>query len=351
MELKKPNSSASHEPQSTPLQPHQANSPLATHAQTTPQTNLQTGAPPLHALPDARPASALRALTSLPIAVEQQAHGKPRATYLEMVEANQKLIQSQTEALKQVLNEKQITPADFTMMYGIDITGDELSVCLACGQVGHDYQPTKVRTENPEIDMLAESVVVFMEVAARAGVKFGVLAYDDGGVLTLRAPKIASTSAERAEITARFSKFKDRFTGSKISGKLVKGDMVIDQAWLNAEKKNWKPGDANRQMAGEPDDRNAIDTAARLCSEAKGTPGLCGLMIAKSQKPKSSLAGAEAVANTRGLVLSGIAVGKNGGEIRKSMFGKTSHAPTMHDLRAHLGQGTKDLVSQAPKKK
>jgi hypothetical protein len=278
-----------------------------------------------------------------------QLKAAPKASYLEMVEHLETSIQEQLAAVKAVMDSKGLGPDDVQFAYAIDITGKEISVCLACGIVGHDYQPTMVRQENPEIDMLNESLVVFLEVASRLGVAHALVAYDDTGVLTLRPMAAPATATERGQLSDRFQKFRNRFAKVMVGGQLRPG-MSADPAWVKAEAAVWKPSDATRKVAGEPDDRAALDEIHKLYAAYPIKAQLRGATFAKSQVPASSLKSFVGLSAAKDIKLSGIAVGKDAAQIKASFFGSTEVAPTMHDLRKHIGGGIKRLVDQAKDK-
>jgi hypothetical protein len=294
-------------------------------------------AAPAAVLPDARPQ-----LVALPVNV-QQAQRAPRPGYAEMVAQLEPMIQAQLAEVMAVIEAKGIKPGDVNMVYAPDITGDEVSVCLACGFVGHNYQPTLVRTQNPEIDMLTESVVVFLEVASRAGINHGLIAYDDQGVIVLREVKATGNTTERGLLAERFQKFRDRYGRIELRANQVSGDFrkgkVVDQAWLQQERAAWKPSDASRKVAGEPDDKLAVDTLTQLLAKSPGSGAVKGATLVKSQTPRASVKSVEAVAKAKGIVLSGIAVGKDRDQIRRTFFRHTAEAANMHALRESVGAG------------
>ncbi len=261
----------------------------------------------------------------------------PAPSYLEMVEQLEPLIQKQLAEVKAVMDQRGLGPDDVQMVSALDITGREVSVCLACGVIGHDYQPTIVRQENPEIDMFVEKIVVDLEVASRLGIALGLLAYDDEGVLKLRDVNPPSSSADRAKITERFQAFRKRHTAPN----------VTDPKWIAEERERWVPSDATRKVKGEPDDRLCLDTAQKMLAKTGRESRVRGVTIAKSQVPAQSLKGLEAVMKGKGIQLSGTAVGQEAANVARAMFAKTSIAPTMHDLREHTGKAMAALVAQA----
>jgi hypothetical protein len=257
----------------------------------------------------------------------------PSPGYDEWLAKLEPLIQSQLAEVQAVMNEKKLTPADVSMVYGIDITGRETSVCLACGIEGHDFQPTKVRKENPAIDMLQESLIVFQEVAARAGIRYGLMAYDDKGVFKLKDVGGAGTTGDRGLIAERFLGFRKRFVTPDIT----------DPKWIAQEKARWVPSDANRKMAGEPDDTAAINVLSQML---KGSAGPMGAVVTKSHVPKTSLRTQSLIAKSSGVMLQGIAVGERRAEVAKSMFDKTNQAVNMHALKGEIGKAITGVIAQ-----
>jgi hypothetical protein len=310
----------------------------------TPQPVAQTAVPQRAApqmeksTPQATPTPALP-VRATPVKIPTAVGAKPAPvlpTYAEMVEQLEPLIQKQLEEVKQVLLQKKIEPKDFKAIYSVDITGREVQVCLACGQIGHNFRPTMVRQQNPEINMLSESLVVFLEVASRLGTSYGVIVYDED-VLPLREVlPPANNQADNATVLSRFDAFRLRKSNPDLG----------DRAWMAQELQRWQPSDATRKVSGEPSDRHALETAQAMLQKAGPAPAR-GVTVTKSQVPKASMKGLEAIAKGKGVKVSGIAVGKDAQAVSHAMFAKTAIAPTMHDVRARIGEGMKALVEQA----
>lgn len=255
-------------------------------------------------------------------------------SYTEMVEKLEPLIQKQLDEVKQVMLQKQVEPKDFKAIYSVDITGREVQVCLACGRIGHDYMPTMVRQQNPEINMLSESLVVFLEVASRLGISYGVIVYDED-VLPLRdVIPPANNQTDNATVLQRFDAFRLRRDCPDLG----------DRAWMAAEMAKWQPSDASRRVSGEPSDRHALETAQAMMQKAGPAPAR-GVTVTKSQVPKASMKGLEAIAKGKGVKVSGIAVGKDAQAVSHAMFAKTAIAQTMHDVRERIGEGMKSLIA------
>lgn len=263
-----------------------------------------------------------------PIFVAQPVlQAKPRLTYAEMVSLLEPLIAPQAEAIRALVGNN---PGDVTIVYAVDITGREVQVCLACGRVGHDVQPSMMRQENVEIDMLTESLVIFQESCTRAGVRFAVLAADDTGTLVLRTPFAANGVTDRSKNAMRFQEFKDRHAQVSIDGQLKNG-RIDDQAWLARESANWHPSDAHRKTVGATNDEQVMRIAKQihLASPTK----VRGIMYAKSQMPAMSLRGTEVGLKSAGIVPVGLAIGKDAQAIKAQLFSKTHIAADMHDAR------------------
>lgn len=259
-----------------------------------------------------------------------------------MVEHLEPLIAAQTAALTATLEGRK--PQDVSVVYAIDITGKEVSVCLACGIVGHDFQPTVVRQDNPEIDMMTESIAIFLESASRVGIKAGVMAYDDSGVFVLQAPGSSLDAAARAKIAGDFQKFKDRFAKVTLNNGAVRNGTVTDQNWLKTEAARWKPSDANRRVVGQPDDKHAAQVAKEMLAKADGVKGV---VFMKSQVPRESLRGVEATLKSAGVTASGIAVGAQAQLVKASFFARTTVASNMHTARNQQAEALKQLLGQA----
>lgn len=305
-------------------------------------------------MPELRPAPEMQRARPMPVSAQPQpllfvaaqpaAKPAPRPDYDEMVEHLEPMIQRQLAEVQRALLERGLRPEDVQLVYAIDITGRETSVCLACGIEGHDFQPTQVRLEALAIDMLTESLVVFQEVASRLGAKYGLLAYDDGGVLVLRRVSAASSPTTRANAAARFQAFRDRFGKVQLQTGALRSGVVVDKAWLAAEAKSWVPSDASRAVVGQAQDVLAINTVAQI-KDPHGGP--CLAVFAKNQAPTTALRTAELLANRNGIALSGVAVGS---QAPRNFLKHTVVAPTMHDLRTHLGRGLKLAIDQAIQK-
>jgi hypothetical protein len=213
-------------------------------------------------------------------------------------------------------------------VFDVDVTGHEVQVCLACGRIGHDYRPTMVRQDNPEINMLSEFFVVGNEIAKRRGKPYGWIVHDEE-VLVLR-PVAAPGEGEDDEIVLRrFEAFLKRH-----DIKTIKDGTIMQ--WMAAEMAKWNPADATRKLVGEPADRRAIDTAQKLFADS-GHQGSKGLIVAKGQPSKAGLRSLEAISNSNGIKVTGIAVGKQAQNVARTMFGKTLIAPDMHDLKMNVG--------------
>lgn len=274
-----------------------------------------------------------------PIKIPMTASAKklaPLPGYEELRENLEPLIEKQLAEVKQVLLQKGVSPADVKIVYAIDITGSEIQVCLACGQIGHNFRPTMVRQENPEINMLSESLVVFLEVASRLGLSYSVVAYDEE-VLPLREllPP-ANNQAERAATLSRFDSFRRRH----------KTPDITDREWMAREMPKWNPADATKKVVGDPNDKRALDTAQALLLKA-GDAAVRGVTVSKSQIPKTSLLGFEAMLKGKGIKAAGIAVGANAPAAARAMFQKTDTAQNNHILREKMGKSMSLIVEQA----
>ncbi len=77
-------------------------------------------------------------------ATTAQIQAAPRPGYAEMVEQLEPLIQAQLAEVKAAMDAKGLGPDNVQFVYAIDITGKEISVCLACGIVGHESPAGKI---------------------------------------------------------------------------------------------------------------------------------------------------------------------------------------------------------------
>jgi hypothetical protein len=257
--------------------------------------------------------------------------------YLEMVERLEPAIVAQLEKVKQVALAEGLDPQDLRLLYTIDITGNQRSVCVNCGRPTCRNFGKLYRTPNAEVDLLSDSLVVFMEVASRLGAKFGLIAYDEQ-VCPLRDVGPATNAADRAQVISRFLAFRNRREHPD----------PANRAWLQAMLKKWQPSDREKPAAGQPADRHALRVGAQMLNEAEGD-AVKGLILAKGQIPRTPLRGFEGELKASGIELSGLAVGKNAAEIRRSMFTKTGTAHDTHEIRDHIGDRIEALLEK-PKK-
>ncbi len=256
-------------------------------------------------------------------------------TYAELIgqPLNAALIESQVAEIRKVMTDKGLAPAQTGMTFLVDLTGHQVSVCLACGVEGHDFRPTLVRRLNPEINMLDEFAAVVHAIASKVGMRFSIVAYDEE-VLPLR--KFGPPSNDGEDVLKRLQMFRERHPDLKKS--IVDG---VVQAWMADALKTWSPADATQKVVGQANDALAISTSERLMSEQAG--GLKGVMLAKA-KAHVSVRPFEVVLQAKGIKASAVAVGKQARETAAQMFRKTVVVSEMHGLRATVAPAVVSML-------
>jgi hypothetical protein len=255
-----------------------------------------------------------------------------------MIDVNESLIHDFATKISKSLEAKGIDASSVGFLYNIDVTGHEVQVCLACGQIGHDYMPTMVRMENPEINMLSESIAVSFEVARRVGMQFGVLAHDES-VLPLREISPPGMGTSLDTVLARFKTFKLRH-----DNKDVQDGTQLD--WMRQEMDKWDPSWAERTVVGKPADTLAVETGVKLFNKA-GVVNKNMVMVKGQPSQEGSLKGLGARAKGQGVELWGVAVGAKPVPIKKTMFKNTASATDMHQLRGLLLQSMLGQIDSA----
>jgi hypothetical protein len=253
-------------------------------------------------------------------------------TYEEIVGQphNAALIAASVKEIQKVMMVKGLDPAGTGVTFMVDITGHQVSVCLACGVEGHDYMPTMVRRLNPEVNMLDEYVSVAHAIASKVGMNFSIVTYDEE-VLPLRDFGPPANDGER--VLQRFQMFRERHEG--LDKTIVNG---VIQDWMVKEMAKWTPADNTKQLVGQPNDTQAIGIAEKLMG---GSDGLKGVMLAKAKAPVS-IRPFEAKLQAKGIKATGVAVGAQAEQAAPQMFRQTLVIKNMHDLR---GQVAPSVVS------
>ena len=256
-------------------------------------------------------------------------------TYAEIERQNEPLIQTKAKEMQEILLAKGIRPEDTTFLFLVDVTGHPVMVCLACGQIGHDFMPTKIRQDNPEINMLLEYFVVARAASERVGVRNGFVVYDEE-VAVIREPQLKTGNPE--EELQRFDAFLGRH-----QNKPIEDGTVMD--WMAEESKRWNPSDANREVVGDAADARALEVGRKLL---EGTGGRRWMMVAKGQPPTSNLRAQEMMAKAKGIRLSGVAVGANADHVASMMFQNTLAVQELHHLRDSLDGQVRAAAAQEP---
>lgn len=299
-------------------QPAVANPQRAT--QPAPQPNSGAGVATLQGSLAPRPA---------PIAVPtmKAATAPERQTYAEIATRLEPLVAEQVAELIAVMEAKGLEPADTRMVFAFDITGDQRQVCSFCGRHGCGYRPVNYRTQNVEIDLLEDSMVVFLETARRVGISYGLTAYDEQ-VLPLRDVQRPSESAgEHETIIQRYRAFKNRHSYPD----------PANRAWLDQQLAKWQPEMATQSMAGEANDASALKIGRTMLERGEGE-GAMGLMVSKSVAPRASLKSQELILAAKKIHVVGVAVGKNAPAVAAAMFKDTAQAGDGHALRENIGR-------------
>lgn len=286
------------------------------------------------AQPEKKPASADPKLAPRTFALPKVgAEAAPQqAAYQEHLERLEKEIEEQvaivTEQVKEIAEEKGLSPSDVTLVWALDITGKADVVCSFCGRPSCTYRPVMYRTKNPEVDLLGDSITVFQEAASRAGVKYGMIVYDED-VLVLRDPNVGADEAERATTLARYTAFRNRHEYPDPN----------NRGWLDKMLAKWNPADASRRVAGDPADARMFETGFKIFDEAGGA--LKAMIVVKAVEPRQGLRGVELRAKGKGIQLTGMAVGRRAMEVAPRLLSNTVVAPDAHELREKVGEGIK----------
>ncbi len=251
-----------------------------------------------------------------------------KETYPERVARLQPLIDKQAAAVRGVATREGLDPSDFRIIYSFDISGEAGEVCAFCGREGCQYKPTAFLKENREIDLLKDAMTVAQEVATSLGASYGLIAYDDD-LIPLREVTPPDGLSDRAAVIETFGKFKDRKERPDIT----------DRAWLDEKLAKWSIEDKYRNVAGEPADAGMMELATKMMKSSVGS-GPMALMLAKSEKPKTSLRPLESAARRAQITPAGLAVGQEAAQVKRNMFKNTVEVPENHGLVESIGAGT-----------
>lgn len=254
------------------------------------------------------------------------------AGYEEHLERLEEVIEQQAAAIveqvAEIAAEKGLEPKDVTLVWSLDITGRQDVVCSYCGRPSCTFRPVQYRTRNPEVDLLGDSITVFQEAAARAGVKYGIIVYDEE-VLVLRDPATAGDQAERADTLSRYTQFRDRHDYPDPKSR----------AWLDQALAKWNPADASRRVSGDPADGRMFEAAFKIFQQVGGA--LKSMVVAKSVEPRGGIRGFEVRAKQAGIQMTGLAVGQRADAVAGRFLSRTLVAPDAHQLREKVGDGIK----------
>ncbi len=256
-------------------------------------------------------------------------------SYEEMIESpfNQALIETSAAAIRKTMLDKGQDPSNTTIVFGLDITGRETSVCTACNIEGHDYKPKLIRRDNPEINMLDEYFAITRAIGIKAGLKFGMVVWDEE-VLPVRG--IESTNSGDYELNM-FRMFRQRHaedTERVIVNGVMQGSMAEELA-------RWKPEDATTKKVGEPDDGLAFSIIGKMMAAYEGNKWT---MVAKSQAPVS-IRPYEAKLRLNDIKASSIAVGEKADQVAPLLFKRTQRTYNMHGLKAQIAPAVLSLVN------
>ncbi len=253
---------------------------------------------------------------------------------------NAALIDSMAAATRKAMQDKGIDPGQSSMVFGLDVTGHEVSICLACGRIGHDYMPVLKRQLNPALDMIDEHIVVTNEYAKRVGFKkYSIIAVDEQ-MLPLR--EFGPPSNDGEAVLAKLRAFRERHPN-------IDKTVIVDRetaAWMVEAMATYNSLDASLRTTTVttfmPADRRFIEVSKNMMSLE---PGWKGLMYVKG-KPSVSLKPFENLLSAAGIKAVGNAVGSNAEATAASMFKTTLVTAEMHDLRAQLGPSLVRLVQE-----
>ncbi len=262
--------------------------------------------------------------------------------YEEHLERLQEVIEEAAQEIAEevaaVAEAQGLKPEDVTIVWALEITGRADVVCSYCGRPACTYRPVTYRTKNPDVDLLGDSITVFQEAAAKAGVRYGIVVYDEE-VLVLREPGKADERKERETTFSRYNAFRDRHEYPD----------PTNRGWLDQRLAKWTPEDARRPQAGEPADKQALDITTKVLDKDEGK--IKALAVAKSctARPKVSFKGPQAVLKAKGISVASIIVGPQA-RPGADLFTPTHLAPDGHELREKVGVTVKSAVSKAEKK-
>ena len=121
-------------------------------------------------VPAARSSFARSSVVIAPARKTQPAFTPERALYREAALRLEPEIAKQAAATAAVATDKGLKPGDLKLLFEVDITGSQKSVCVNCGNPACRNFGKLYRTQNTQIDLLSDSIVVFLEVASRIGV-------------------------------------------------------------------------------------------------------------------------------------------------------------------------------------
>lgn len=267
-----------------------------------------------------------------------RAEGLQPWTYDEIISQpyNAELIETGAAAIRKAFENANKRPEDGALVFGFDLTGHQISVCLACGRVGHDYRPTLVRRENPAINMLDEGFAVTRATAAKAGIQFGLMAYDE---LVLPIREVAPPGPGGQRDLAVFQAFRGRHDDE--TDKPINHGEVME--WMRAAMTKWKPADNVTPRVGKPADALAMQTVEKLLAQHSGFKGL---MLIKGDTAEMSLRSTESRLRTKGIFSSGVAVGDNAEAVAPLMFQKTIPVLNMHGMRAQVAPAVVKMVAE-----
>jgi hypothetical protein len=259
-------------------------------------------------------------------------------TYQEIIHANAPLIESMVAQTRKAMLANGVDPAQSSMVFGLDVIGHEVSKCLACGMIGHDYQPIVVRQLNPAIDMIDEHIAVTNEYAKRVGFKkYSIIGVDEQ-VLPLR--EFGPPANDGDAVLKRLRAFRERHDN------LEKTEVVdgVTEAWMLEKLAKYNSIDASLKTTKVnklvTNDRRFLSMGQDLLN---AEPGWKGLMYVKGQA-SVSLRPFETQLKGAGIKSVGNAVGRSAAAVATSMFSQTIVTPEMHDLKSQLGPALLRLV-------
>ncbi len=259
-----------------------------------------------------------------------QKQEKVQETYFEMVERLEEEIQLQVEQVKEVLLESVEKKGDVEFMYVLDVSDVENQVCVNCGRPECTNYAQKYRVKTPEINLLFDSIVTFMETAERLGIRYGVIAYDDE-VAPIR-PLGGAGEHDNERVLRRLYSFKERKAYPS----------RFDSKWLKKQWDTYTPDKAFQTTVVKAADKPAIGMAAQMFRS--GEDRNAHILVGKANLPDSSLRAVDFAMKKNDIKIRGIAIGKNAAKIAPRMFVKTEQAKDLHAVREQMGQRMKNAL-------